>query len=82
MSDEKIEIQSVTTPGHVTRVRRDKYDAMHEALLATPLLDEYKLQHSAKLAPSYMFPDFFRATTSDANVEAIVTHDQVRSGSR
>ena len=34
MSDEQIEIQNAVSPGHVTRVRRDKYEAMRAALLA------------------------------------------------
>ena len=34
MSEEKIEIQNVVSPGHVSRVRRDKYEAMRDALLA------------------------------------------------
>lgn len=33
MPDDKIEIQNVTSPGHITNVRRDKYDEMRAALL-------------------------------------------------
>ncbi|WP_149193066.1 DUF6958 family protein [Luteimonas suaedae] len=32
-ADEKIEIQSITSPGHVQRMNRAKYLAMREALL-------------------------------------------------
>lgn len=34
MSDEKIEIENVNSPGRTERVNRAKYDAMREALLA------------------------------------------------
>ncbi|MFY0632588.1 MAG: hypothetical protein JXQ91_02150 [Vannielia sp.] len=34
MSDEKIEVENVNTPGKTTRVNRAKYEAMREALLA------------------------------------------------
>lgn len=32
-ADDKIEIQNFTSPGHVTRVDRAKYEAMRKALL-------------------------------------------------
>lgn len=34
VSDDKIEIESVTSPGHVQRVDRSKYMAMRDALLS------------------------------------------------
>ncbi|GGB46813.1 hypothetical protein GCM10011316_18640 [Roseibium aquae] len=34
MSDDKIEIENVTSPGRTERVNRAKYEAMREALLA------------------------------------------------
>lgn len=34
MSDDKIEIENVTSPGRTERVNRAKYDAMRDALLA------------------------------------------------
>ena len=34
MAEDKIEIRSITAPGHVQRVDRAKYMAMHDALLA------------------------------------------------
>ena len=33
MSDDKIEVENVNTPGKVTRVNRAKYEAMHAALV-------------------------------------------------
>lgn len=34
MSDDKIEIENVVSPGHVTNVRRDKYEDMRSALMS------------------------------------------------
>ena len=44
---ERIEIESITTPGHIQRVDRAKYLAMRHALLQTLLLQF--LQRSARM---------------------------------
>ncbi len=35
MAGDKIEVQNINAPHHVTRVNRTKYEAMRDALLAT-----------------------------------------------
>lgn len=35
MADDKIEVQNVNVPDHITRVNRAKYEAMKTALLST-----------------------------------------------
>lgn len=35
MSDDKIEVENINVPGHVTRVDRAKYEAMKTAMMAS-----------------------------------------------
>ncbi len=59
---EKIEIQNIVSPGHVTRVDKVKYDAMKDALLTAlsradaPLTVAEAKQKLLPLLPDDLFP--------------------------
>ncbi|WP_457582620.1 DUF6958 family protein [Ensifer canadensis] len=62
MEREKIEIQNIVSPGHVTRVDKVKYDAMKDALLAALSREQSALtvaeakQKLLPLLPDDLFP--------------------------
>ncbi|MGH6810732.1 MAG: DUF6958 family protein [Ensifer adhaerens] len=64
---EKIEIENIVSPGHVTRVDKIKYDAMKDALLTALSREQTALtvaeakQKLLPLLPGDLFPDGAKA---------------------
>ena len=90
MSNDKIEIESVRSPGHVERVERAKYVAMRDALLAVlPVGPPGLTVAAAKAAllpnlPEQLFPQgktagwWLKAVQLDLEAKGIVQREPVK----
>lgn len=90
MTDDRIEVENVNTPGRTTRVNAAKYDAMREAYLrvlpaAAPGMTQAELMDAVKPhLPDALFPGgatsgwWLKTVQLDLEAKHLVTREQTR----